>query len=76
MKISDTYKRLQKHWNLQAATGEIPDTENPIFIFNMTYTKLLKQIAKGELDVQQLALLELEARSGIRTYYSCTHSFY
>lgn len=70
-KISDRYRQLKKRWNNHAMTGEVRDAENPIFIFSSTDTALLQQIVKGELDIMQLALLELEERKiGVRTYYT------
>jgi len=70
MNISEAYRKLKKHWNEQAMTGEVKDAENPLFIFALTDTKLLKQIAEGKLDVTQIALLELEGRNQLRTYYT------
>ena len=68
-KISEHYRRLHRSWNIQAKTGEIKDEDNPVFLFSLTKTELLEKVAKGELDVQQLALLELENRKPyIRTY--------
>jgi len=63
MKISKEYRELVKKWGHQAMTGTISDLQNPIFIFSITSTDLLKQVAKGELNITQLALLELEART-------------
>ena len=51
----EEYLRLSK-------TGELRDHENPIFIFSMTETSLLVQIANGELNAQELAKRELENR--------------
>ncbi len=71
MKISETYKQLKKTWNEAALNGTMRDAENPLFVFSMTDTELLKKIVKGELDVTQLALIELENRNdAIRTYYT------
>lgn len=70
-KISDRYRQLKKQWNNHAMTGEVRDAENPIFIFSSTDNGLLQKIVRGELDITQLALLELEARKvGVRTYYT------
>jgi len=48
---------------LQAAeAGTIKDDENPVLLFSTTWTSLLSQIAKGEIDAQQLARFELANR--------------
>lgn len=42
--------------------GEEVDNLNPQFIFQMTYTKLLVRIARGEIDATELAINELAQR--------------
>jgi len=70
MNISGNYRKLKKKWNEQAMTGEVKDIENPLFVFSLTSSNLLKNIAAGKLDAVQLALLELESRrESIRTYF-------
>ncbi len=46
----------------KAINGTMPDALNPIFIFNLTATDLLKQIASGEIDIKALAEIELSKR--------------
>lgn len=71
MKISEKYRQLKKIWIENSNNGKMKDDNNPIFIFALTDTDLLKKIVKGELDVTQLALMELENRNcGIKTYTS------
>jgi len=54
-----TYAELDK----LADEGSIRDADNPIFIFSMVTTKLLRRIAAGEIDLQALAKLALAGRS-------------
>lgn len=51
-----------KDWTNKADTGEIADNLNPIFILSLTASELLSKIAKGEINAQELAKLELENR--------------
>ncbi len=46
----------------KAINGTMPDALNPIFIFNLTATELLKQVASGEIDLKALAEIELSKR--------------
>lgn len=70
MEITEEYRKLKKKWNDQAMSGEVRDEDNPLFIFSLTRTKLLQQIASGKLDVIQITLLELEARKPQLKRYS------
>lgn len=49
-------------YNKAALTGEIKDSENPIFIFSQTSVELLCAIAKGEIDAVEFAKHELKSR--------------
>ena len=40
----------------------IPDEENPRFIFSLTHTSLLLDIAEGKIDSVELAKREIAAR--------------
>ena len=51
-----------KNWNEKAQNGTISDDLNPIFILSLTATELLSKIAKGEINLQELAKRELENR--------------
>ncbi len=51
-----------KEFEDKAINGTMPDALNPIFIFNLTATDLLKQIASGEIDIKALAEIELSKR--------------
>lgn len=42
--------------------NELPDELHPIFLFSTTATSLLVQIVSNQLDVKQLAKLELQKR--------------
>lgn len=42
--------------------SNLPDDENPNYLYQMTHTKLLVQIANGEIDARQMALQELGNR--------------
>lgn len=44
------------------AAAQLPDRLNPEFIFSMTDTDLLLQLASGQLDAQQLVREALAAR--------------
>jgi len=54
----ETYQAFQQ----AAMNGTIEDAQNPVFMFTLTDTRLLMQIASGELDARQLARLELMNR--------------
>lgn len=54
----EKYNELQ----IAATRGTIRDDENPAFIFSLTHNKLLAQIAKGEINCQELAKLVLKGR--------------
>ena len=56
-----TRKEL-KNWNAKAEAGTVKDDLNPAFILSLTATELLSKIAKGEIDLQELAKRELENR--------------
>jgi hypothetical protein len=56
-----TTQQLQ-NWNEQAINGTISDELNPAFIFSTTASDLLSQIAKGEINAQELAKRILESR--------------
>jgi hypothetical protein len=45
-----------------AMNGTMRDDLNPAFILSRTYLELVCKIAKGEINIQDLALLELEGR--------------
>lgn len=60
--ISEEYLNRSRSWEVKSKTGEIRDEENPAFIFSLTKTSLLEKIASGELDLQQLARIELLKR--------------
>lgn len=45
-----------------AAEGSIPDSENPLFLFSVTESKLLIRMANGEISAEQLARRELANR--------------
>ncbi|GAB4287252.1 MAG: hypothetical protein Kow0098_03490 [Ignavibacteriaceae bacterium] len=62
MRVSEEYYQLRKNLNEKSVTGEIRDEENPLFLFSTTSSGLLKMIVNGELDVLQLAAMELESR--------------
>jgi len=52
-----------KEWNQKAVSGEVKDEENPVFIFyHDVSSEFLSQIAKGEINLQELAKRQLEAR--------------
>ena len=51
-----------KQFNTKASTGTLKDDLNPIFILSLTANELLYKIAKGEINVQELAKRELENR--------------
>ena len=51
-----------KEFEDKAINGTMPDTLNPIFIFSLTATELLKKIASGEIDLKALAEIELSKR--------------
>lgn len=51
-----------KEWNIKAEHGRVKDELNPAFILNLTATELLSKIAKGEINLQELAKRELENR--------------
>lgn len=43
-------------------TQQPSDEFNPNFIFALTHTELLVKIAKGELDLKELVILQLKSR--------------
>ncbi|SFA56457.1 hypothetical protein SAMN04488511_1168 [Pedobacter suwonensis] len=47
---------------LAAREGTIPDSENPLFVFSMTSTKLLVMAVHKQIDLMELARMELAAR--------------
>lgn len=49
-----------KQYGEAAQAGTIADDQNPIFILSGTSTELLSKIAKGEIDVKELAKRVLE----------------
>jgi len=51
----DGYKQMAK-------AGTIRDEQNPIFIFSMTDTALLRMIVDGDIDVMSFAKRELSSR--------------
>ena len=51
-----------KDWNKKAQYGIVIDELNPAFILSLTATELLSKIAKGEINLQELAKRELENR--------------
>jgi hypothetical protein len=55
-------RREINDWNLKATIGLIDDELNPAFIFGLTSSELLSQIAKGEINAQELAKRTLENR--------------
>lgn len=44
------------------AAAELNDEENPAFLFSCTWTSLLTQIAKGDIDANYIAKVELANR--------------
>ncbi|RYG01557.1 MAG: hypothetical protein EOO02_12515 [Chitinophagaceae bacterium] len=54
----DQFKDFQQ----AAQKGEVPDAQNPIFLFSSTNSALLLQLAKGELDARALACIEMMNR--------------
>ena len=55
-------RQEMKEWNTKATLGTVKDDLNPAFILTMTATELLSKIAKGDINVQELAKRELENR--------------
>lgn len=55
-------RKEMKDWNAKAQAGTIKDELNPAFILSLTATELLSKIAKGEINLQELAKRELESR--------------
>jgi hypothetical protein len=55
-------RKEMKEWTLKAMSGEVKDELNPAFILSLTETELLSKIAKGEINLQELAKRELEDR--------------
>lgn len=55
-------KETYDHYQRQANKGALPDNENPIFILSDTSSKLLSKIALREIDVVELAKIELANR--------------
>lgn len=47
---------------IPAREEEVSDDDNPAYLFNTTNTSLLVQIAKGEVDAEELAKKELANR--------------
>jgi hypothetical protein len=62
LKTSEKYEANKEMWIRASMKGTIPDSENPIFIFNQVSDKLLKDLLQNKLDVRQLLFLEAEAR--------------
>lgn len=62
----ETIENVEIHTNEQfykwANDEDIPNDENPAFLFSNTYTKLLSMIAKGEIDPVWLAKKALAGR--------------
>lgn len=55
----------QREYNIysnKAELGLIPDAENPIFILSMTNTSLLAKVLSGEINLVDLARIELQNR--------------
>ena len=55
-------RKEMKDWNAKADAGAVKDELNPAFILSLTPTELLSKIAKGEINLQELAKRELENR--------------
>jgi hypothetical protein len=55
-------RKEMKEWTSKAMSGEVKDELNPAFILSLTETELLSKIAKGEINLQELAKRELEDR--------------
>lgn len=53
--------QLEKYRNA-AEEGSIPDEENPIFLLSVTPVALLLQIVRREINVVELAKMQLENR--------------
>jgi len=51
-----------KEFISKAEFGVIADELNPAFVFTLTFTELLKDIASGKINAQELAKRELETR--------------
>lgn len=49
-------------WNRSAIRGQIPDDENPIFIFHQTSTDLLVDMLSGKINVKALIKHQLKCR--------------
>ena len=52
----------KNEWERKANSGLVKECFNPAFILSLTATALLTQIAKGEINLQELAKRELEDR--------------
>ena len=48
-------RKEMKDWNAKAQAGTVKDELNPAFILSLTATELLSKIAKGEINLQELA---------------------
>jgi hypothetical protein len=55
-------RKEMNEWNLKAESGILDDELNPAFILSLTATELLSQVAKGKINLQELAKRELENR--------------
>ena len=55
-------RKEMKDWNAKADAGAVKDELNHAFILILTATELLSKIAKGEINLQELAKRELENR--------------
>ena len=55
-------RKEMKDWNTKAQLGTVKDELDPAFILSLTATELLSKIAKGEINLQELAKRELENR--------------
>lgn len=49
-------------YNEAAKKGTIKDDDNPIFVFSTIPTKMLKMLASGKYNVEDLIKLELSKR--------------
>lgn len=56
-----THKEIAEYQQA-ARDGTIPDSKNPLFLFSLTDTELLVDLAKGKWDARQLAKRELVER--------------
>lgn len=52
----------QEFKNWANKSDEVPEKENPVYLFSMSGNEMLTKIAKGELDTAALAKWELANR--------------